>query len=152
MSQAEARYVPVSEAAALLGISVEAARKRCARGQVPAEKRLGQWWVQVEDVLTEPDPAGPAPDGSGLVPDNAALLAHLQGEIAWLRAQLDLRTDEVRRRDLMLAQERRDRMPELGSPGVVSPSPAPVQDQTEPVRTRPMVRWWRWLVGTTVLY
>ncbi len=53
----DAELVPIAEAAARLGISPEATRKRIQRGTLPGRKVAGAWYVDAKAVPAEP--AGP---------------------------------------------------------------------------------------------
>jgi Helix-turn-helix domain len=44
--------LPITEAAPLLGLSVAAARKKVQRGQLPAIKRGGLWYVLIAEAQT----------------------------------------------------------------------------------------------------
>ena len=58
--------VPIAAAAARLGISSEAARKRVARGTLPGRKVAGAWYVDavaVPDAPTGRPDADPVADG-----------------------------------------------------------------------------------------
>src|SRR3954452_8101605 len=92
--------VPVVEAAARLGVAPETLRKRLWRGQVPGEKRDGQWYV----ILSEPPPTPPAavPDEQDTMQDRPGLrqdqeqddagpivlVAELRDRVAFLEAAL----------------------------------------------------------------
>src|SRR5215208_2105098 len=98
--------VPISlaEAAQRLGISYDAARRRIARGTLPAVKVGDRWFVAAPDAgpapdgppNTPPDPRLDAgPDATGPAPD--VVIGILQDEIGFLRAELENRTEEIRR-------------------------------------------------------
>ena len=119
------RAVPVAEAAAHLGLTPETLRKRLWRGQVPGEKRDGQWYVILAAPLAGQDGAGPrvpeqdcVQDTAGQGQDNeqddagpAALVAELRDRVAFLEAELARRDEEIaawhdrlREAHLLLAQ------------------------------------------------
>ena len=151
------RVLSVSEAAARLGISSDAARKRLERGQLAGLKRAGRWWVllpltgatdadasPVADMdLTGlgPDPTGhgqrsdrppPDPDRSDRTDSRPELDRALE-EIRWLRERLEQAEEErAELRRLLLA---------LGRP----PAPVLVEHTPAPASPRPTVRlpWWR---------
>jgi hypothetical protein len=123
--------VPIAEAAARLGISVDAVRKRIQRGKLTGHKTDQGWTV----VWTEPDIR---PESAQIgVPDQSAVVARLESEVDFLRSELAGRTEEIRRRDHIIAGlvESVRALPA----GVASPDmpqerdPAPVRDD-QPVR------------------
>ncbi len=142
--------LPIGEAAEVLGISPTAVRKRVKRGTLPAHKGVdGCWYVDIQPTR---------PPGSPIDQDN--LVARLTDEVAFLRAELERRSDELRmeREGRGVEQERRaeelrrkdvlqaelthrianlsERLPEL--PSTTTPS----SEQT----TR---SWWQRLFGTS---
>ncbi len=109
--------VPIAEAAARLGISVDAVRKRIQRGKLTGQKTDHGWTV----VWIEPDIR---PDTVQTpVPESSALVDDLRDQVAYLRDQLaserDARADaerrhasEIERRDVLL-REALGRIPQL---------------------------------------
>jgi hypothetical protein len=97
------RVLPLSEAAEAMGITKEALRKRIKRGTVEAAKDAeGNWRVWM-------------PGGDKGKPDGgyeSALVQALQEEIAFLRSELQARTEEARRKDTLLAQMQTRLLPE----------------------------------------
>jgi hypothetical protein len=89
--------VPIVEAAARLGISVDAVRKRIQRGKLIGHKTDQGWTV----VWIEPD-IRPDSVQTG-VPDQSAVIVRLESEVDFLRAELSDRTEEIRRRDHIIA-------------------------------------------------
>lgn len=75
------RTVSVSEAAAILGVSTDAVRKRLMRGTLPGEKVSGQWRVTLPDDVPDTSPTSDRtqPDASetpsGQLSDIGALAA-----------------------------------------------------------------------------
>ncbi len=136
--------VPIAEAAARLGISVDAVRKRIQRGKLTGQKTDSGWTV----VWIEPDIR---PDTVQTpVPESSALVDDLRDQVAYLRDQLaierEARADaerrhaaDIERRDVLL-REALERIPQLPA-SVPTPSP-----QQEARQARPMasVRDWRW--------
>jgi excisionase family DNA binding protein len=51
MSESNAEYLTVAEAAARLGISTRAVQKRCANGSITAQRIGGQWQVLALDAM-----------------------------------------------------------------------------------------------------
>ena len=155
------RTVPISEAAAILGISKDAVRMRVKRGTLRSEKRDGRVYVHLNDV---PDADADA--------DPNALVDDLRDQVAYLRGQLDVRAEEIRRRDIIVSQltqatsnltdrlrvltegdARRDAPAPSAAPAVspeetpvtvanASPGPAPPAGGTEAQRP-----WWRRVFG-----
>ncbi len=121
--------VPIAEAAARLGISVDAVRKRIQRGKLTGQKTDNGWTV----VWIEPDIR---PDNVQTpVPESSALVDDLRDQVAYLRDQLaierDARADaerrhaaEIERRDVLL-REALGRIPQLpaGDASVTAPEP-----------------------------
>ena len=107
------------EAAELLGTSTEAVRKRAARGSLRSEKRNdGRVLVWVDDGRTEGgrEAKGEAPA------DGGALVEVLTEQVGYLKAQLDIRTEELRRKDHIIAGLV-ERVPELDAPAF-EPTPS----------------------------
>ncbi len=80
--------VTVSEAAAALGISPDAVRGRLQRGTLEGEKVKGTWHISL------PTPSEPTGDQQGIDgPPTGhrrdALVAHLEGEVTYLRERLE---------------------------------------------------------------
>src|SRR5690348_15173284 len=102
-------WLPITEAADRLGLRRDALRKRVARGSVRAEKRGDQWFVHVggtdagRTVSHEPGRTSGADSGADTSRDTDRLIAALEAEVAFLRAQLINRDEEVRRAHQLLA-------------------------------------------------
>ncbi len=104
------RYT-VHEAAMMLGLSVDAVRKRAERGTLKREKgEDGAVYVILDSTQT-----GHRSDGDGSGDETATgqrLVVVLEDQVEHLKRELDVRNDELRRKDailLTLAQ----RVPEL---------------------------------------
>jgi excisionase family DNA binding protein len=98
--------VSLAEAAQRLGISYDAARRRIARGTLPAVKVGERWFVAAPDAGPAPDPLpntspDPRPDVTGPAPD--VVISILQDEVGFLRSELESRAEEIRRRDHIIA-------------------------------------------------
>ncbi len=150
--------VPIAEAAARLGISVDAVRKRIQRGKLTGQKTDNGWTV----VWIEPDIR---PDNVQTpVPESSALVDDLRDQVAYLRDQLaierDARADaerrhaaEIERRDVLL-REALGRIPQLlaGDAPVAAREP---QREAEPAEASHdsssswWTSWWRRLTGGT---
>jgi len=131
----------VSEAAAALGLSPDALRKRLERGQLAGEKRDGRWLVAPlshapgqtpltgPSVRTRPDPSSMGTGRSGrsssehaarLLAAKDAALERADAEIAYLRDALDARSRELaneRERADVLMQVALARIPALTTGG-----------------------------------
>ncbi len=109
--------VSVDEAARVLGLSVDAIRKRVQRGTIPYEKDpAGRVTILLDTVETVQDITGHGP-GHGHRRGEERLLEELREQVAFLRRELEARTEEARRKDhiiMSLAQ----RVPEL-EPGTL---------------------------------
>ncbi len=116
MSEAEhrPRRVSVEDAARVLGISENAVRKRIERGTLESERDGDARYVLLEGDM--PQHANDMSDG---MPDSIALMqAHLDslaGQLAFLRMELEARTEEARRKDHII-MSLTQRVPELESP------------------------------------
>jgi hypothetical protein len=93
--------VPLAEGARRLGLAHDTARKHLTAGTLRAEKRQGRWWVWVPMSDDMPDASGTGPAPSGTMPD--AVIARLESEVTFLRSELESRTEEIRRRDHIIA-------------------------------------------------
>ena len=146
--------VTVAEAAQLLNLSAEAVRSRVQRGTLPSVKVDGTVEVLLDVAQTRPDTAqtdervGTQTHLSG---DQTEFIASLQGQIDWLRR-------EVERKDTLL-MSLMQRIPELEAPRETSQEPrespetaseepfnthAPQQQSQEPSQRR---SWWRAFFG-----
>jgi hypothetical protein len=149
------RWVDVGEAARELGISTDAVRKRVARGSLKSDRPNGSVLVWLDDGRTE---AGREAQGEG----NEALVEVLQEQVAYLREQLDIRTEELREHRRLLAGLI-ERVPELEGPrepgGATEARESPETVEEEPERAEPLsdrveaqegVRrpWWRRVFGS----
>jgi len=143
--------IPLAEAAELIGIHYDTARKRLHSGTLIGERRGGRWYVYVSksavtaDIEPETLPDG-KPEDSGRVPDRTEpipdardrLIAALEADVTFLRDQLDQRSRELaaeRERSDVLQQLALNRIPPLAS------GETRVDRTDEPsMRTEPLVR------------
>jgi hypothetical protein len=96
---AQGRYT-VHEAALLLGLSVEAVRKRAERGKLASVKgEDGTRYVLLDADQTK---TGPSPDN-----DQTELIEALYGQIEFLREELAARNVELRHREEEYREESR---------------------------------------------
>ena len=80
--------VTVSEAAVVLGISPDAVRGRLQRGTLAGEKVKGTWHIFLP-TPSEPTGDQQAIDGPPPGHQRDALVAHLEGEVTYLRERLE---------------------------------------------------------------
>ena len=85
----------IQEAAHRLGVSESAVRKRIKRGTLQREK--------TEDgrVLVYMEPSVPGAE-EVRTPERGALISEMQQRLALLERELDVRTEEIRRRDTII--------------------------------------------------
>ena len=120
--QSGRRYT-VHEAALLLGLSVDAVRKRAERGRLKKEKAADGTVYIILDAPRESSQDQPATGQGtrrGIADDQEAtrhdaLVSSLQDQINHLRRELEVRNDELRRKDHLLAAAL-ERLPELEAP------------------------------------
>ncbi len=111
------RRYTVHEAALLLGLSVDAVRKRAERGRLKKEKAAdGTVYILLDIDRTSRDTEG-AETGrratsEGTATSRDVLIENLRDQIDHLRRELDVRNDELRRKDHLLAAAL-ERIPEL---------------------------------------
>jgi excisionase family DNA binding protein len=102
------------QAARVLGVSVDAVKKRAERGELPHEKEGNRLYILLEDVATQ--------SGDDIEGESGALISQMQARIDLLGWQLEQANDrdrEIRRIIAALTQ----RIPEL--PGAQAPSSQP---------------------------
>ena len=143
--------VPITEAAALLGLNRETLRQRIRRGLVAATKVDGQWYVQLTGCDTvnrpmhrtvEPDTTpGPSTDHAPDVAPDSELVSHLQAEVAFLRSEVLFLREELQRRDDLLAHK-----DELLATLMTRPAPPPDWTPAAPP-VGPLTRKHRWWWG-----
>lgn len=122
------RRATVQDAAKSLGVSESAIRKRINRGTLRYEKdeRDGRMYVFLEEVSDSSDTH--SKDASDTVSDMVHPLVHrelldakdetigeMRDRISSLERQLDARTEELRRRDIIISQLT-EKLPELEAP------------------------------------
>jgi hypothetical protein len=151
--------VDLQEAAGLLGVSTEAVRKRATRGSLHSEKRGdGRVVVWMDDDRTE---GGRKAQGEASA-DGGSLVEVLTEQVAYLKAQLDIRTEELREHRRLLAGLI-ERVPELEAPkeqsGASEQPVAPETVEEEPEEAGPRSdtggaqggaqrSWWRRMFGS----
>ena len=109
--------VDLQTAAELLGISSDAVRKRAKRGNMSYETGAdGKLYVWVYDGETTDYPTGNRARQPEAGPDHRdELLEEMRDQIAFLRRELEARTEEARRKDHIIMQMAQ-RVPELEAP------------------------------------
>jgi hypothetical protein len=150
----------VPEAAAVLGVTVDAVRGRIRRGTLDSERESGTVYVFLDET---------GGDRRRPVHDQSELVEELRDQLAFLRAELEARNEELRRREEEHREEARrkdhiimsltQRVPEIESPRdephvpeTVSEHPGgtPVPPERETsVQRSPDRRasWWRRFFG-----
>ena len=119
---APTRRVTLKEAALVLGVSKEAVRKRVIRGTLRSDKGAdGRVYVYLDDGGDEP-PTG----------ERDALISEMQERLAFLERELDVRTEEIRRRDSII-MNMTEAMKTLNSPA----QHEPVEARESPVSPGP---------------
>jgi len=131
------------EAAALLGMTPDALRKKLQRGTIPGTKVDGEWRVARPAVAVKPDSdrPRPRPDRDG----DRGYLDHLEAEIAYLREQLDVSQREraaERERFDVIHREALQRIEALspGEDAILSPRNGPGREETSETDDPPSVQ------------
>ncbi len=151
------RYT-VHEAALLLGLSVDAVRKRAERGSLKREKDPADGTVYILlDTDHSASGQGASRHAEGAETQTSHLVDSLQDQVNYLRRELDIRNEELRRKDHLLAaaleripaleeapSEPQD-APETGSD--LSPGVDPQGDDAGPQQGVSRRSWWRGLFG-----
>jgi hypothetical protein len=89
--------VTIRDAAARLGVTEGAIRKRVQRGSINSEMGDdGRVYVYLDLSQDKSHPESQV--------DSGALVESLQDQIAFLRTQLDVRAEEIQRRDVIISQ------------------------------------------------
>src|SRR5215210_5728109 len=95
--------ISIVEAAALLGITPEVVRKSLQRGNLPGYTHDNRWIVLLPELDTNQTPASSEQDGkqdTSWTEQDAALTRlgeRYESEIAFLRQELERRSEELRR-------------------------------------------------------
>ena len=151
--------LPLAEAARRLGVTENALRKRAQRGSVPAAKGAdGLWYVFIDipdgqaiSHATEGghDQAdGQATGQATARPDRTVeLIASLRAEVDFLRGEITARSEELRRKDHIIAGfiERLPELPAGEDAPVRAPNAPGTTERTEPGREASPAWWRRWL-------
>ena len=119
------RWVDLREAAELLDTSTEAVRKRAARGSLRSDRQDGRVLVWVDDGRTE--------GGREAQVDREALVEVLSEQVAYLKEQLDVRTEELKEHRRIIAALTQ-RIPELEAPQEPPGGPQRLSAELEELR------------------
>ncbi len=165
--------VPVAEAARLLGMSAEAVRSRIARGTLDSVKESGKVFVLLDPAQTRQNGAQTADLPADLSAKQAtermlvdSLRDHncsLEDQVDHLRRELEVRNEELRRKDTIL-MAMTQRIPELEpsresgqapaqeAPGareeaVEAPGKAEAPEAAEGPQTAKSRPWWLRIIG-----
>jgi|SRR5215207_1509645 len=144
--------VTVAEAAAALGISQDAVRKRIARGTIPHERDAeGRVYVYLSpsETVHKTDQDTRGDDATKTVQD--AYIRSLEDQIAFLRQQLE-------RRDAILLNLT-ERIPQLEAPSDTPGGPEPATDEQQgrgptpdtpgpQEAAQPRRSWWQRMFGS----
>jgi excisionase family DNA binding protein len=148
----------IQEAAHRLGVSESAVRKRIKRGTLQREK--------TEDgrVLVYMESASAPGTEEVRTPERDVLISEMQERLAFLERELDVRTEEIRRRDTII-MNMTEAMKALSPPSQEAPpdereSPQTVEEEPERAEPRPATgeaeegaqrpqerSWWRRIFG-----
>lgn len=116
------RRVTVPEAAVALGLTVEAIRGRIKRGKLPHVKEGGTVYVLL--------PADQTTAGRNQSSDQSGLVEELRDRVRRLEHDLDVRSEEIRRKDHIIAGLV-NRIPELSAPASTDEAQGVAQDAEE---------------------
>jgi excisionase family DNA binding protein len=120
----------VEDAAKLLGLSVDAVRKRIERGTLRSEKVDKTRYVLLDNLSTDHDSDMTRHDSDTI----AALVAELKDRMRFLESELEDRKEEARRKDHLLAAAL-ERIPELEAPPEARESPEPRSEGPTPTES-----------------
>ncbi len=149
--------VPIAEAAARLGITVDAVRKRIQRGKLTGHKTDNGWTVVwIEPDIRPDNVQTPVPESSTIVDDLRDQVAYLRDQLAQereARVEAERRhAAEIERRDVLM-REALSRVPALAAGQDAPVAAQEPQREAKPANTAPTTpsswwaSWWRRLVG-----
>lgn len=131
----------VSEAADTLGISSEAVRTRIQRGTLRSVREDGRVFVLFDADRTQ--------SNTDITGDQTALVGELRDRVAFLEAELKIRTEENRRKDHLLAAAL-ERIPAIEAPESPESASEPSADTAAPPEAERAAEprpWWRRMFG-----
>jgi BMFP domain-containing protein YqiC len=148
--------VTIREAAARLGVTEAAIRKRIQRGSLGKEMgQDGRVYVSLDLSQDKSHPESQV--------ESEALVESLQDQITFLRTQLDVRAEEIQRRDVIISQLTQAnaalaaRVPELeaaeshseGAESAADPAAraSPTSNDTAEFERSEQRPWWRRIFG-----
>jgi hypothetical protein len=148
--------VTIREAAARLGVTEAAIRKRIQRGSLGKEMgQDGRVYVSLDLSQDKSHPESQV--------ESEVLVESLQDQITFLRTQLDVRAEEIQRRDVIISQLTQDnaalaaRVPELeaaqelseGAESAAEPAArvSPTSNDTAEPSASEQRPWWRRMFG-----
>jgi hypothetical protein len=146
------RLYTLPEAAASLGCSLAAVRKRRERGQLRGVLREGRWYVWLRPPETGDTARDSGHDSRHDTGDmSQALVHHLSSEVELLRDALAVKDRQIGELHVLLqrALEQRD-IPTLAPPAEPKEQPEdspPSAPASEPEPTSPQRKTWRWWRG-----
>jgi excisionase family DNA binding protein len=118
----------VGEAADAMGISSEAVRTRIQRGTLRSVREGGRVFVLFDRDMTQPN--------TDRTDAQTELVDELRARVAFLEAELKIRTEENRRKDHLLAAAL-ERIPAIEPPAETRESPETVEGEPERAESRP---------------
>ena len=123
--------VTVEDAAKLLGVSIDAIRKRIERGTLKSEKVNGTRYVFLDSDMSEQDA-----DRTGHDTDMSALVASMQDQINTLKQELEDWKEQARRKDHLLAAAL-ERIPAIEAPPEPPESPVSASEDSGSTSSAP---------------
>ena len=153
MTHEQKGEVPLQEAAHRLGIREELVRQRIYRGKLQGRKIDGRWYVVVPDDKTGGDNSKTAPaelspqeqdgarHGDGTFDAVRTLFESQQQQITFLQGELTARTEELRRKDIIIA-DLTQRLPQL--PGMTEMPTERTPERSNGTSERPWWKFWLW--------
>ena len=132
-----AERVSVPQAADHLGTTVDALRKRVQRGTIPHERdRDGRVWILLDTGRPRQDTGQ---DTGRSQSEPGALISEMRERLAFLEHELEVRSEEIRRRDTII-MNMTEAMKALNPPASEAPSEARESPETieeEPEAAQP---------------
>ena len=117
----------INQAASRLGVSENAVRQRIKRGTLSAVKVAGVWRVQLTDQQAGDQSATTTETTSNHQGDQSPLVEQLRSENARPWEELEARRDELRRRDVLVAQQQASISELAGRVQALSAGPEPTR-------------------------